>query len=52
MVLAVVVGWALRRFAGLDAALLLGLLVGLVAAQLVPARAACAPPGDVGPEGR
>lgn len=36
MVLVLVVGWALQRFAGVREAMVLALFVGLIAAQFVP----------------
>lgn len=47
MVLAALVGWSLQRFAGLDGALLPAVLVGMLLAPLVPARA-CALRGGTG----
>jgi hypothetical protein len=49
VVLAVVVGWSLERFAGVAGALLPALLIGMVLALLVPARGACpVPPREAG----
>jgi hypothetical protein len=52
VVLAGLVGWSLQRFAGLDGALLWGVLAGLLAAPFVPARAACPHPSGSGGDGR
>jgi hypothetical protein len=44
VVLAAAAGWALQRFAGIEHAVPVALLLGLVVAALVPARASCSLP--------
>ena len=44
MILAALVGWALQALAGLDGALLIGLLLGMLAANFVPNGGGCALP--------
>ncbi len=41
MVLFTLIGWAVQAFAGLDNALLIGLIAGMLVANFVPARGAC-----------
>lgn len=51
MILAVLVGWSLQRFAGVDGAVLPALLIGMFAALFVPVKGSCAiRPGT--PDGR
>ena len=49
VVLATLAGWALQGWAGWSDATVTGLLIGLVAAQLVPGRTPCAVPRDPTP---
>ena len=44
MVLGLAAGWALQSFAGLPNGALLGLLVGMIAANLVPLGPSCGSP--------
>ena len=54
MILLTVAGWAASRYLGLRSGTLIGLLVGMVVANFVPAKTACgigsAPPAQEQPE--
>jgi len=44
VILAAVIGWSLRQFAGFEHAILPAVLIGLLVAPFVPARGGCAVP--------
>ena len=54
MILLTVAGWAASRYLGLKSGTLIGLLVGMVVANFVPAQTACgvksAPPPQEAPD--
>ena len=46
MILATATGWALERFVPLPNATMIGLLLGMLIAQLVPKEGSCTKPRD------